>query len=80
MCVRAPPPFPRPPPPAHPQVSLVKDYVSRQLTAESAEIAKDRATIARLQAETATMKEEAQKLKTQVCVCVEWWCVDRQTG
>lgn len=47
------------------QVSLVKDYVARQLTAESAEIAKDRSTIARLQAETATIKEEAQKLKTQ---------------
>lgn len=47
------------------QVSLVKHYVARQLTAESAEIAKDRSTIARLQAETAAMKEEAQKLKTQ---------------
>lgn len=47
------------------QVSLVKDYVARQLTAESAEISKDRATISRLQAETAVMKEEAQKLKTQ---------------
>lgn len=49
----------------HMQVSLVKDYVARQLTAESAEIAKDRSTIARLQAETAVMKEEASKLKTQ---------------
>ncbi|KAF8068385.1 VPS11 [Scenedesmus sp. PABB004] len=32
------------------QVSLVKGYVSRQLAAEAAEIAKDRETIARLQA------------------------------
>lgn len=31
------------------QVSIVKDYVARQLQAESAEITKDRDTISRLQ-------------------------------
>jgi hypothetical protein len=47
------------------QVSIVKDYVSRQLQMEGKEIAKDRDTISRLQVETAGMKAEALKLKSQ---------------
>lgn len=43
----------------------MKGYVARQLQAESAEINKDRETIQRLQQETAAMKAEANKLKTQ---------------
>eukprot|EP00775_Hariotina_reticulata_P008195 gene8195-8386_t len=47
------------------KVSIIKDYVSRQLQAESAETSRDRDTISRLQHETAAMKMEATKLSTQ---------------
>jgi hypothetical protein len=43
----------------------VRDYVGRQLERESAEIARDRAAIARLHSETEAMKAEAAKLQTQ---------------
>ncbi len=47
------------------QVSLVKGYVGRQLAKENTVIQQDRDAIARLQAETAAMKAEVVKLKTQ---------------
>lgn len=47
------------------KVSIVKDYVARQLQMEGKEIAKDRDTISRLQVETSAMKAEAAKLKSQ---------------
>eukprot|EP00882_Tetradesmus_deserticola_P009855 GHRQ01010413.1.p1 GENE.GHRQ01010413.1~~GHRQ01010413.1.p1 ORF type:complete len:423 (+),score=244.16 GHRQ01010413.1:587-1855(+) len=47
------------------KVSLVNNYVARQLQMEGKEIAKDRDTISRLQAETAAMKAEASQLKSQ---------------
>jgi hypothetical protein len=46
-------------------VSIIKDFVSRQLQAESAGTSRDRDTISRLQQETAAMKLEATKLTTQ---------------
>ena len=48
------------------QLSTVKDYIARQLTAESANIQEDRAQIAKYQQETAHMRAEVQQLRTQV--------------
>lgn len=45
-------------------MSLVKDYVSRQLAAEVSSIAADREAISRLQSEAATMKAEAAALRS----------------
>lgn len=49
------------------QLSIVKDYIARQLTAESAHIQEDRAQIAKYQQETVQMKAEVKELRTQVC-------------
>ena len=48
------------------QLGIVKDYIARQLTAESAHIQKDRAQIAKYQQETAHMRAEVKELRTQV--------------
>ena len=48
------------------QLSTVKEYIARQLTAESAHIQEDRAQIAKYQQETAHMRAEVHELRTQV--------------
>ena len=48
------------------QLSIVKDYIARQLSAESAHIQEDRAQIAKYQQETAHMKAEVRELRTEV--------------
>ncbi len=48
------------------QLSTVKEYIARQLTAESAHIQEDRAQIAKYQQETAHMRAEVKELRTQV--------------
>lgn len=50
------------------QLSTVKEYIARQLTAESANIQEDRAQIAKYQQETAHMRAEVQQLRTQARV------------
>ena len=57
------------------QLSIVKDYIARQLSAESAHIQEDRAQIAKYQQETGHMRAEVKELRTQVvlgeyCLCV----------
>lgn len=47
-------------------LGVVRDYVARQLAAESATIEQDRAQIAKLAAETAALRAEATDLKTKV--------------
>lgn len=48
------------------QLSVVKDYIARQLSAESSHIQEDRAQIAKYQQETAHMRAEVKELRTQV--------------
>lgn len=48
------------------QLGIVKDYIARQLSAESAHIQEDRAQIAKYQQETAHMRAEVRELRTQV--------------
>ena len=48
------------------QLRVVKDYIARQLSAESAHIQEDRAQIAKYQQETAQMRAEVKELRTQV--------------
>lgn len=48
------------------QLGVVKDYIARQLSAESAHIQEDRAQIAKYQQETAQMRAEVKELRTQV--------------
>ena len=48
------------------QLSTVKGYVSRQLTAERKHIQEDRAQIGKYQQETAQMRAEIKELMTQV--------------
>ena len=48
-------------------LGVVRDYVARQLAAESAAIEQDRAQIAKLAAETAALRAEATDLKNKVC-------------
>lgn len=64
------------------QLSTVKDYIAKQLTAESRHIQEDRTQIAKYQQGTAQMRAEIKELRTQVmqlsCLtqlfcCV--WCV-----
>jgi len=50
------------------QLSVVKDYIARQLSAESSHIQEDRAQIAKYQQETAHMRAEVKELRTQVCL------------
>ena len=47
-------------------LGVVRDYVARQLTVEGAAIEQDRAAIAKLTAETAQLRAEANELKTKV--------------
>lgn len=48
------------------QLSIVKDYIARQLSAESAHIQEDRAQIAKYQQETAQIRAEVKERTTQV--------------
>lgn len=48
------------------QLGVVKDYMARQLSAESTHIQEDRAQIAKYQQETAQMRAEVRELRTQV--------------
>ena len=48
------------------QLRVVKDYIARQLSAESAHIQEDRAQIAKYQQETAQMRAEVKELRTRV--------------
>lgn len=48
------------------QLSTVKAYIARQLTAESSHIQENRTQIAKYQQETAQMKAEIKELRTQV--------------
>lgn len=48
------------------QLRVVKNYIARQLSAESAHIQEDRAQIAKYQQETAQMRAEVKELRTQV--------------
>lgn len=50
------------------QLSIVKDYIARQLSAESSHIQEDRAQIAKYQQETAQMRAEVKELRTQARV------------
>lgn len=47
------------------KVSLIKDYIGRQLQGDMAEVARDREQVARLQAETKAMRAEVERLRTQ---------------
>ena len=47
-------------------LGVVRDYVARQLAADSAAIEQDRAQIAKLATETAALRAEATELKTNV--------------
>lgn len=48
------------------KLSLVKDYVARQLEIESQHIREDLHQIAKYEEETKAMKDETEELKTQV--------------
>ena len=48
------------------QLSTVKGYIGRQLTAESGHIQQDKAQIAKYQQDTAQMRTEIKELRTQV--------------
>lgn len=48
------------------KLSLVKDYMARQLSAENASIEEDQRQIRKYEQETKGMQEEVQELKTQV--------------
>ncbi|KAL3155173.1 hypothetical protein ABBQ32_013114 [Trebouxia sp. C0010 RCD-2024] len=50
------------------QLRVVKNYIARQLSAESAHIQEDRAQIAKYQQETAQMRAEVKELRTQARV------------
>ena len=50
------------------QLSVVKDYIARQLSAESSHIQEDQAQIAKYQQETAHMRAEVKELRTQVSI------------
>lgn len=51
------------------QLSTVKDYIARQLTAESTHIQDDRAQITKYRQETDHMRAEVKELRTQVEDC-----------
>ena len=59
------------------QLSTVKGYIGRQLTAESSHIQENRNQIAKYQQETAQMRAEIKELRTQVglVLCVPGCCV-----
>ena len=48
------------------KLSLVKDYMARQLRQESAHIEEDRRQIAKYEEETKAMREQVHELKTKV--------------
>lgn len=48
------------------QLSTVKGYIARQLTAESSHIQENRTQIAKYQQETSQMRAEIKELRTQV--------------
>ena len=48
------------------QLSVVKDYIARQLSAESSHIQEDRAQLTKYQHETTTMRVEVTELRPRV--------------
>ena len=48
------------------KLSLVKEYIARQLRSESAHIEEDRRQIAKYEEETRAMREQVHELKSQV--------------
>lgn len=50
----------------HLRLSVVKDYMARQLSADSAAIEEDHAAIAKFEAESAQMRAEVAELRSKV--------------
>ena len=54
----------------HLKLAVVKEYMGRQLKAESSHIEEDRRQIAKYKKEAAEARKEAEELTTKVC----FWC------
>ena len=67
------------------QLSTVKGYIARQLTAESSHIQENRTQIAKYQQETSQMRADIKELRTQVSLlsalpCCSSQAVDQSTS